>query len=34
VAVHGDIVYALNARDGGSIRGYRSIGSPQIVRSL
>jgi len=27
VAVHGDVVYVLNARDGGSIQGYRSIGS-------
>lgn len=27
MAVHGDVVYVLNARDGGSIQGYRSIGS-------
>lgn len=26
VAVHGDVVYVLNARDGGSIQGYRRIG--------
>jgi hypothetical protein len=27
VAVHGDVVYVLDARDGGAIQGYRSIGS-------
>jgi len=26
VAVHGDVVYVLNARDGGSIQGYRRVG--------
>jgi 6-phosphogluconolactonase (cycloisomerase 2 family) len=26
VAVHGDLVYVLNARDGGSIQGYRRLG--------
>jgi 6-phosphogluconolactonase (cycloisomerase 2 family) len=26
VAVHGDAVYVLNARDGGSIQGYRRVG--------
>jgi DNA-binding beta-propeller fold protein YncE len=27
VAVHGDVVYVLNARDGGSIQGYRRVGA-------
>jgi 6-phosphogluconolactonase (cycloisomerase 2 family) len=27
VTVHGDLVYVLNARDGGSIQGYRRIGA-------
>jgi len=31
VAVHGDLVYVLNARDGGSIQGFRRIGS-RLVR--
>jgi 6-phosphogluconolactonase (cycloisomerase 2 family) len=31
VTVHGDVVYVLNARDGGSIQGFRRIGS-QLVR--
>ncbi|MFI6074156.1 lactonase family protein [Actinoplanes sp. NPDC051343] len=31
VAVHGDLVYVLNARDGGSIQGFRRIGS-HLVR--
>jgi hypothetical protein len=26
VAAHGDVVYVLNTRDGGSIQGYRSFG--------
>jgi 6-phosphogluconolactonase (cycloisomerase 2 family) len=31
VAVHGDLVYVLNARDGGSIQGFRRVG-PLLVR--
>jgi 6-phosphogluconolactonase (cycloisomerase 2 family) len=31
VAVHGDLVYVLNARDGGSIQGYLRVGS-RLVR--
>jgi 6-phosphogluconolactonase (cycloisomerase 2 family) len=31
VAVRGDLVYVLNARDGGSIQGFRRVGS-QLVR--
>ena len=27
MAAHGDVVYVLNTRDGGSMQGYRSIGS-------
>jgi hypothetical protein len=27
VAAHGDVVYVLNTRDGGSIQGYRRSGS-------
>jgi len=30
VAVHGDLVYVLNARDGGSIQGFRRVGSRLI----
>jgi 6-phosphogluconolactonase (cycloisomerase 2 family) len=26
LAVHGDVVYVLNARDGGSVQGYRRVG--------
>jgi 6-phosphogluconolactonase (cycloisomerase 2 family) len=31
VAVHGDLVYVLNARDGGSVQGFRRLGS-RLVR--
>lgn len=31
VAVHGDLVYVLNARDGGSIQGFRRVGD-RLVR--
>lgn len=39
VAVHGDLVYVLNARDGGSIQGFRRLGDrlirvPQWRRAL
>ncbi|AGL18043.1 hypothetical protein [Actinoplanes sp. N902-109] len=31
VAVHGDLVYVLNARDGGSVQGFRRLGA-RLVR--
>src|SRR6185436_18351971 len=31
VAVHGDLVFVLNARDGGSVQGFRRLGS-RLVR--
>ncbi|HEY3477398.1 MAG TPA: beta-propeller fold lactonase family protein, partial [Streptomyces sp.] len=39
VAMHGDVVYVLNARDGGSVQGFRSLGGllvrvPSWHRSL
>lgn len=30
IAVHGDLAYALNARDGGSIQGFRRIGATLV----
>ena len=30
IAVHGDLVYVLNARDGGSVQGYRWIGGSLV----
>jgi 6-phosphogluconolactonase (cycloisomerase 2 family) len=31
IAVHGDLVYVLNARDGGSIQGYRRVGRTLVT---
>jgi DNA-binding beta-propeller fold protein YncE len=30
IATHGDLVYVLNARDGGSVQGFRRLGSRLI----
>jgi hypothetical protein len=31
IAVHGDLVYVLNARDGGSVQGYRRVGHRLVL---